>query len=110
MKPLVRYVARLAAAVVVLAVMIGPIVAVAAAAGNPFPADLFSRVSARNVDDATIIKLLSVLFYVCWSWFCFPALRQLFPSRRAHVRTVTTGRRSATPAPTAATSPRPNVV
>ena len=65
MKPLVRYVARLAAAVCVLAIMIGPIVAVAAAAGNPFPADLFSRVSARNVDDATIIKLLSVLFYVC---------------------------------------------
>ena len=43
MKQLVRYVARLAAAVVVLAIMIGPIVAVAAAAGNPFPADLFSR-------------------------------------------------------------------
>jgi hypothetical protein len=83
MNRLARYTARLAAGVLVLAIMIGPIVAVAAIAGNPFPADLFSRISGRNVNDATIIKLLSLCFYACWAWFCLPALRQLLPTRHA---------------------------
>ena len=105
MKQLARFAARLAAGVLVLAIMIGPIVAVAAVAGNPFPADLFSRISGRNVNDATIIKLLSLCFYACWAWFCLPALRQLLPARHAQVRTRTASRRpgaAATPAATAA--------
>ncbi len=100
MKHLARYAARLAAAMVVLAIMIGPVVAVAAVAGNPFPADLFSRVSGRNVDDATIIKLLSLCFYACWAWFCLPALRQLLPARQIHVRTRTAASRRPATAPT----------
>ena len=61
-----------------LAVMAGPVIAVADAAGNPFPADLLDRLAARNLDDATIIKILSVGFYICWAWFCAPALRQVW--------------------------------
>ncbi len=102
MKQLVRYTARLAAAVLVLAIMIIPIVAVAAAAGNPFPADLLSRLSGRNVNDTTIIKLVSLCFYVCWAWFCLPALRQLLPTRRRRpqVRARPASRRpAATPTP-----------
>ena len=108
MKQLARYAARLAAGVLVLAIMIGPIVAVAAVAGNPFPADLFSRISGRNVNDATIIKLLSLCFYACWAWFCLPALRQLLPTRHAQVRTRTASRRPGTAA-TPAAAPRPTV-
>ena len=109
MRQLGRYAARLAAAVLVLAIMIGPIVAVAAVAGNPFPADLFSRVSGRNVDDATIIKLLSLLFYVCWAWFCLPALRQLAPTRRSHARPRSAPGRGATAAAPAVLGPQPKV-
>ena len=108
MKQLARYAARLAAGVLVLAIMIGPIVAVAAIAGNPFPADLFSRISGRNVNDATIIKLLSLCFYACWAWFCLPALRQLLPTRHSQVRTRTASRRPGTAA-TPAAAPRPTV-
>ena len=100
-KQLARYAARSAAAVIVLAIIIGPVVAVAAAAGNPFPADLFDRIGGRNVDDATIVKLLSLCFYVCWAWFCLPALRQLLPAPHRHPRARTATRRPAmSPVPT----------
>src|SRR5215216_3102530 len=108
MKQLVRYAARLGAGVLVLAIMIGPVVGVAAVAGNPFPADLFSRIGGRNVNDATIVKLLSLCFYACWAWFCLPALRQLFPARHAQVRTRPASRRPGTAA-IPATAARPTV-
>jgi hypothetical protein len=108
MNQLVRYAARLGAGVLVLAIVIGPVVAVAVVAGNPFPGDLFSRISGRNVNDATIVKLLSLCFYACWAWFGLPALRQLLAARHAQVRTGTASRRAGTPA-TSPSASRPTV-
>lgn len=68
---------RLVVGVVVVTVMVVPVVAVAYAAGNPFPADLLDRLASRTIDDATIVKILSLGFYACWAWFCGPALRQV---------------------------------
>ena len=78
MKTVPRLAARVAAGLVALLIIVGPVVAVARAAGNPVPTDLLERLGSRRVDDESIIKVLSLAFYVCWAWFCAPALRQLW--------------------------------
>ena len=72
----IRILARLAAGVIVLAVLTVPVVLMARVAGNPFGGDLLGRVQDRRVDDATILRLLSIGFYVLWAWFALPAIRQ----------------------------------
>jgi LysM repeat protein len=81
-KTLLYLCARLLAGVVVVAVMAMPVVAVAYAAGNPFTTEVLDRLGDRSVDDRTIIKILSIAFYVCWGWFCAPALHQLVTAGR----------------------------
>ena len=88
-----RFAARCAAGLLVLAVMAGPVVAVVYAAGNPFSGDVLERLTDRSIDDDTIVKLLSVLFYIAWAWFCAPAFRQLTRTRTARP-TATTPTRS----------------
>lgn len=70
-----RGLVRFGALVVVLVVLFGPVVVMAAIAGNPIDGDLVSNLGQR-ADDDTIIKLLSLAFYVVWAWFAIPALRQ----------------------------------
>ena len=102
MRNLPRLAARLIAGLVVAVVMAGPVIAVASAAGNPFPADLLDRLGTRNLDDASIVKVLSIGFYVCWGWFCAPALRQVWVAlgapRRPHSQPATSRRTGAGPA------------
>ncbi|HEU4840101.1 MAG TPA: LysM domain-containing protein, partial [Ilumatobacteraceae bacterium] len=103
MERVVRTLTRLAAGLLVIVVMAGPVVAVASAAGNPFPTDLLDRLASRTIDDATIVKLLSLGFYVCWAWFCGPALRQLWTAtgrRRRFRDPETTAPRGPLPSPT----------
>lgn len=71
-----RFLARLAAGLIVVAVLTVPVVLMARVAGNPFGGDLLRRVQDRTVDDATILRLLSIGFYVLWVWFALPAIRQ----------------------------------
>lgn len=71
-----RILARLAAGLIVVAVLTVPVVLMARVAGNPFGGDLLGRVQDRRVDDATILRLLSIGFYVLWAWFALPAIRQ----------------------------------
>ncbi len=71
-----RFLARIAAGLIVVAVLTVPVVVMARVAGNPFGGDLLSRVRDRTVDDATILRLLSIAFYVLWAWFALPAIRQ----------------------------------
>ncbi|MBK7503323.1 MAG: hypothetical protein IPI14_12470 [Polaromonas sp.] len=71
-----RILARLAAGLIVVAVLTVPVVLMARVAGNPFGGDLLRRVQDRTVDDATILRLLSIGFYVLWAWFALPAIRQ----------------------------------
>jgi DNA-binding winged helix-turn-helix (wHTH) protein len=71
-----RFLARLAAGLIVVAVLTVPVVLMARVAGNPFGGDLLRRVQDRTVDDATILRLLSIGFYVLWAWFVLPAIRQ----------------------------------
>ena len=84
--------------------MAGPVIAVAAAAGNPIPADLLDRLAARNLDDATIVKVLSLGFYICWAWFCAPALRQVWAAlgspRRGRLRPAASPRTGLAPSRT----------
>ena len=104
MRDLPRLAARLAAGLLVVAVMAGPVIAVASAAGNPFPADLLDRLATRSLDDATIVKLLSLGFYICWAWFCAPALRQVWAAlgspRRGRLRPATSARTGVGPSRT----------
>jgi nucleoid-associated protein YgaU len=90
--------ARVLAGIVVVAVMAVPVVAVAYAAGNPFTAEVVDRFTDRSVDDRTIIKILSIGFYVCWGWFCAPALHQLLTAGRRTRRTEPRPRKPATSA------------
>ncbi len=71
-----RILARLAAGLLVVAVLTVPVALMARVAGNPFGGDLLRRVQDRTVDDATILRLLSIGFYVLWAWFALPAIRQ----------------------------------
>ena len=71
-----RILARLAAGLLVVAVLTVPAALMARVAGNPFGGDLLRRVQDRTVDDATILRLLSIGFYVLWAWFALPAIRQ----------------------------------
>ncbi len=71
-----RILARLTAGLIVVAVLTVPVVLMARVAGNPFGGDLLRRVQDRTVDDATILRLLSIGFYVLWAWFALPAIRQ----------------------------------
>lgn len=71
-----RFLARLAAGLLVVAVLTVPVALMARVAGNPFGGDLLRRVQDRTVDDATILRLLSIGFYVLWAWFALPAIRQ----------------------------------
>jgi DNA-binding winged helix-turn-helix (wHTH) protein len=71
-----RILARLTAGLIVVAVLTVPVVLMARVAGNPFGGDLLRRVHDRSVDDATILRLLSIGFYVLWAWFALPAIRQ----------------------------------
>ena len=71
-----RFLARIAAGLIVVAVLTIPVVVMARVAGNPFGGDLLKRVRDRTVDDATILRLLSIAFYVLWAWFALPAIRQ----------------------------------
>ena len=71
-----QFLARLAAGLLVVAVLTVPVVLMARVAGNPFGGDLLRRVQDRTVDDATILRLLSIGFYVLWAWFALPAIRQ----------------------------------
>ena len=69
MRHLTRLAARLLAGLVVVAVMAGPVIAVAYAAGNPIPADLLDRLAApqrRRRDDrqdplARLLRLLGLV-------------------------------------------------
>lgn len=71
-----RILARLTAGLIVVAVLTVPVVLMARVAGNPFGGDLLRRIQDRTVDDATILRLLSIGFYVLWAWFALPAIRQ----------------------------------
>lgn len=73
---LLHALARLAAAVVVTAIVVVPVVAMARIAGNPFTPATVDRITERRVDDTTIVKLLSVGFYAVWAWVVAPAIRQ----------------------------------
>ncbi len=98
MHTVARFAARCAAGLLVLAIMTGPVVAVVYAAGNPFSGDVVERLTDRSIDDATIIKLLSVLFYIAWGWFCLPALRQLAGTKTARPAVMTSTRSHRAPA------------
>jgi DNA-binding SARP family transcriptional activator len=67
---------RLAAGLLVIALLVVPVVVMALIAGNPFGGDLLQRITDRRVDDATLLRLLSLAFYVLWGWFALPAFRQ----------------------------------
>src|SRR5215216_5870452 len=93
--------------------MVVPVVAVAYAAGNPFPADLLDRLASRTIDDATIIKILSLGFYACWAWCCAPAVRQVWiaagtprPARSQHRKASIPDRSRPTSAVEPFTGPR----
>ncbi|MET0146100.1 MAG: hypothetical protein ABW328_15160, partial [Ilumatobacteraceae bacterium] len=77
MSAIVRFGARLVAGLAAVAVIAGPVVVVALIVGNPIPGDILDRLGSRRVDDATILKVLSLGFYACWAWFCLPALREI---------------------------------
>lgn len=67
---------RTIAGLTVIAVVTGPVVAVAIIAGNPIDGDLVTSLGDRHVGNDHMIKLLSVAFYLLWAWFCVPAIRQ----------------------------------
>ena len=68
--------ARLAAAVAVIAIVVIPVAVMLRIAGNPFDPNVLSRLADRRVDDTTIVKLLAVAFLVVWAWVVVPAIRQ----------------------------------
>jgi DNA-binding SARP family transcriptional activator len=76
LRRLAQFVTRLAAGLLVIALLIVPVVVMASIAGNPFGGDLVQRITDRRVDDATLLRLLSLGFYVLWGWFALPAIRQ----------------------------------
>ena len=71
----VRGIARVGALALVLVLLAGPVVVMAAIAGNPLDPDMLANLGQR-ADDETILKLMSIAFYVCWAWFSIPALIQ----------------------------------
>ena len=73
---LAQFVTRLAAGLLVIALLIVPVVVMASIAGNPFGGDLLQRITDRQVDDGTLLRLLSLAFYILWGWFALPAFRQ----------------------------------
>ena len=91
---------RLGAGVVVIAVIVVPIIVMAAVAGNPLTGDLVGSLGDRQVGNDQVIKLLSIAFYALWAWFAIPALRQVAISlttpststRRRRTTAPTTGR------------------
>ena len=91
---------RLGAGVVVIAVIVIPIIVMAAVAGNPLTGDLVGSLGDRQIGNDQVIKLLSIAFYALWAWFAIPALRQVAISlttpststRRRRTTAPTTGR------------------
>ena len=99
-----RFLARVAAALLVIVIVVAPVLVMARLAGNPFAGDLLERLADRRVDDATILRLLSIAFYAVWAWVVVPAFVQARLSLSAS--TPTAGHRGAPgPAPAAPGSP-----
>ena len=92
---LARLALRVVAGLTAIVIIVGPILVMARIAGNPFGDNLLSRITDRRVDDATILRLMSIAFYVVWAWFAIPALRQaqqcltgtVAPARDRHTAT-----------------------
>lgn len=99
-----RFLARIGAALLVIAVVVVPVAVMARIAGNPFDGDLANRITERRVDDATIVRLLSLAFYVVWAWVVVPTFVQARLSLTA--ANPTTARRAAHPAPADRPGPR----
>lgn len=99
-----RFLARVAAALLVMVIVVAPVVVMARLAGNPFAGDLLERLADRRVDDATILRLLSLAFYAVWGWVVVPAFVQARLSLSAS--TPTAGYRGA-PGPAPADRPGP---
>ena len=73
---LLHALARLAAAVAVIAIVVIPAAVMLRIAGNPFDPNVLSRLADRRVDDTTIVKLLAIAFLVVSAWVVVPAIRQ----------------------------------
>ena len=95
LRVLARLAVRVVAGLAAIVIIVGPILVMARIAGNPFGGNLLSRITDRRVDDATILRLMSIAFYVVWAWFAIPALRQaqqcltgtVAPARDRHTAT-----------------------
>lgn len=108
---------RLGAGLLALVVIVGPIIVMAAVAGNPLTGDLAGSLGDRQIGNDQIIKLFSLAFYALWAWFAIPALRQVAvslttpatPTRRPRTTTPAAVRAVARPSfamPADAAGPR----
>ena len=105
---LLQALARLAAALAVIAIVVIPVAVMLRIAGNPFDPNVLSRLADRRVDDTTIVKLLAVAFLAVWAWVVVPAIRQVHISLAARrpARSSRTVVRHPIEAPADAPGPR----
>jgi hypothetical protein len=105
---LLQTLARLAAALAVIAIVVIPVAVMLRIAGNPFDPNVLSRLADRRVDDTTIVKLLAVAFLAVWAWVVVPAIRQVHISLAARrpARSSRTVVRHPIEAPADAPGPR----
>ena len=99
-----RFLARIAAALLVIFIVIAPVLVMARLAGNPFEGGMLDRIADRRVDDATILRLLSLAFYAVWAWVVVPAFVQ---ARLSLSASTPTAPRHGAPGPAPADRPGP---
>jgi hypothetical protein len=100
-----RFFARIAAALLVIVIVVAPVLVMVRLAGNPFGGNMLDRITDCRVDDATILRLLSLAFYAVWAWVVVPAFLQARLSLSAS--TPTAARHGAPgPAPADRRGPR----